>query len=1145
MTDQASDEKAIFFAAIEHPPGLARDAFVSDACSGLPELLNRVKKLLAVHDNGVGPLDSPPGGLEDCATLNQAAPAHVGMQIGRYKLLEQVGEGGMGVVYVAEQTEPVRRRVALKIIKPGMDTRQVIARFEAERQALAMMDHLNIARVLDAATTDAGRPYFVMELVRGLPITEYCDKARLSPRQRLGLFVEVCQAVQHAHQKGIIHRDLKPSNVMVTTSDGRPIVKVIDFGVAKAVGQQLTERTVYTALTQLVGTPLYMSPEQAELTSNDVDTRSDIYSLGVLLYELLTGQTPFDKETLAKVGLDEMRRIIREDEPLRPSRRFSTLNAQASSTISQHRSLDERQLSRVLRGELDWIVMKSLEKDRSRRYESASALAADIQRYLSDEPVLACPPTAMYRFQKFARKHKPALFTAASIAISLILGTTVSAWQAARATQAEAQATANEQKANANAAQAQEEAEEAATQRDEAQRQRDEAKALNDKLSATQTELRSTLYAAQMNLAHNAWETNSGGAERVQQLLNLHRPKPGETDLRGFEWHYLSRLSHAETLTFRGHSSSVMSVAFSPDGKRLVSAGGFLSKIWDAQTGKEFVDLKPAGLIPSPGIQTITFSPNGKLVAGVSGSSWIMVWDAQTGLPRRTISVGGLSFSGGGDEKRVAFSPDSERLVSGTYEGLVKVWNAETGEELVSIMGHTGAVRSVAFSPDGSRVVSAAGNNTVKMWDAVSGQELLSLKGSSAKFSPDGKSLVGRFGGKTRVWDAQTGNEIISFDGWLVVFSPDGKRLVGADAMTVKVWDAETGREVHRFNGHTEMIISMAISPDGKRIASASSDQTVKLWDLESIKKPFQLQAAGAEIYCMAVSPDGKRVAGGLANKTVKLWDIQTGQELMALQGHSDSINCVAFSPDGQRLASGSGIASEPDQPPGQVMMWDAQSGQELLSQKAGGRCVAFSADGNRLASGAWDGTVTIWDVRTGDVQIKFKVHTGGVDSVAFSPDGRRLASGCFHYFGRGERGGHLKVSDAHTGEQLWVHASTGSFSKFTSVAFSPDGKRLSTASWDKTLKVWDAETGQELRTLQGHTARAQAVTYSPDGRRLVSTAQDNSIKVWDPESGQELLTLKADSAGVAFSSNGQRLYSASPEGTVSIYDATPLPESP
>jgi serine/threonine protein kinase len=312
--------------------------------------------------------------------------------IGPYKLMELVGEGGMGSVYVAEQSVPVKRRVALKVIKPGMDTREVVARFEAERQALALMDHPNIAKVLDAGATEQGRPYFVMELVRGLPVTDYCDRAKLPADRRLRLFAQICRAVQHAHQKGVIHRDLKPTNVLVTLHDGEPVPKVIDFGIAKAVGGRLTDKTVYTRLAQFVGTPMYVSPEQAELSGLDVDTRSDVYSLGVLLYELLTGTTPFDAETFRTVGLDAVRRIIREVEPPRPSARVSTLDAAARSTVSARRGLDDRQLGRLLRGDLDWVVMKALEKDRNRRYESAGAFAADIERYLADEPVEARPP---------------------------------------------------------------------------------------------------------------------------------------------------------------------------------------------------------------------------------------------------------------------------------------------------------------------------------------------------------------------------------------------------------------------------------------------------------------------------------------------------------------------------------------------------------------------------------------------------------------------------------------------------------------------------------------------------------------------------------------------------------------------------------
>ena len=430
MSQQQLDEEAIFQAA-RRIPADSRSNYLEHACGNDAQLRSRVEHLIDVYQQDQGFLEPV---CDFDLTLDMPTVAEKrDTQLGPYKLREQIGEGGFGVVYVAQQSKPVQRKVALKIIKPGMDTKDVIARFEAERQALALMDHPNVAKVLDAGATDTGRPYFVMELVKGIPITDFCDRHKLSTDERLKLFADVCRAVQHAHQKGIIHRDLKPSNVMVTLHDDKPVVKVIDFGISKALSQQLTENSIYTAYDQMIGTPLYMSPEQAQLSGLDVDTRSDVYSLGVLLYELLTGTTPFDKETLKNAGLDEIRRIIREDEPPRPSARVSTLHAEALSTVSDRRKIDPRKLGQSYRGELDWVVMKALEKDRNRRYESASAFAADVERYLADEPVQACPPSVWYRFRKFARRNNAVLITTVLVAASLLIGAGASAWQWRRA----------------------------------------------------------------------------------------------------------------------------------------------------------------------------------------------------------------------------------------------------------------------------------------------------------------------------------------------------------------------------------------------------------------------------------------------------------------------------------------------------------------------------------------------------------------------------------------------------------------------------------------------------------------------------------------------------------------------------------------
>ena len=508
-----------------------------------------------------------------------------GDRIGRYKLLQQIGEGGCGVVYLAEQEQPVRRRVALKVIKLGMDTKQVIARFEAERQALALMDHPNIAKVLDAGATEAGRPFFVMELVRGIRITDYCDQNHLATAERLDLFIQVCKAIQHAHQKGIIHRDIKPSNILVTLHDGVPVPKVIDFGIAKATDQRLTDKTLFTAFEQFMGTPAYMSPEQAEMSGLDIDTRSDIYALGVLLYELLTGKTPFDPKELLSGGLDELRRTIREKEPQRPSTRLSTMLDADLTSVAKHRGAEAPKLIHLVRGDLDWIVMKALEKDRTRRYETANGMAMDIQRHLKNEPVVARPPSKLYRFQKLVRRNKVAFAGASAVAAALVLGLGLSTWLFIQEKDARRRAVAAEQTQSHLRQQAEAEAHRA----DQESR----------RASAKELEARRILYAADMNLAQEGLRMNNVG--RARALLERHRPQPGEPDLRGWEWRYLWRRCQSDAVyELTRHNDRVFSLSFSADGRWLgIGHIDGLVQVWDVARHKLLTNLQTNGQFAS------------------------------------------------------------------------------------------------------------------------------------------------------------------------------------------------------------------------------------------------------------------------------------------------------------------------------------------------------------------------------------------------------------------------------------------------------------------------------------------------------------------------------------------------------------------
>ncbi|MBL7184949.1 MAG: serine/threonine protein kinase [Phycisphaerae bacterium] len=1087
MINSSKSEEEIYHAALEEPPD-RRSGYVRAACGDDLELLERVESLLKIREDGNNFLESPL--FADQPLMSTPPEEKPGDTIDKYRLLEKIGEGGMAVVYMAEQERPMRRKVALKIIKLGMDTKSVIARFEAERQALAMMDHPNIAKVLDAGATETGRPYFVMDIVPGLPITEYCDKNRLSIKERLRLFILTCNSIQHAHQKGIIHRDIKPSNIIVTMHDGEPVPKVIDFGIAKATSQRLTEKTLFTRHGQIIGTPAYMSPEQAELSDWDVDTRTDIYSLGILLYELLTGTTPFGEEQLREAGYLQMQRIICEEEPTKPSTKLSTLGEALTDVAKWHSSSPEL-MPKLVRGDLDWIVMKTLEKDRTRRYDTASALAADVHRHLNSEPVEAAAPSISYKLRKFARRHRVFVVAGLFVVAALMVVAVVSAMYA-REVSIHARESEN-----------------------------------------ARQEITGLLAGSYVDRAQALCEQGEVGRGMLWLADSLKTAPEGSSNLgRAIRtslaaWH---RQLHSLTTVVQ-YPDPITAVTFNSDGSRiLVVCQDGTARLCDSVTGKAISRPLNHGSL----IWDAAISPDGTRIATWGTDRLVRLWEAST-MEQVAEPIQHQECW------RIVFSLDNARLITAGRDGF-RFWDAGTGKSLGKAFRYESeGVRAITCCADGVRAVIKVAQGKHQMFDVDRGEPIgppvKHVNLGTVVISPDGMRFATCDGeGLIRVWEAATGGEALDpivHGGGIsaLAFSPDGSRIVsGGLTRMALLWDAATGEPIGAPMRQRNTVRAVAFSPDGTRAVTGNQDGVVRIWDLIKRKYVGEPVRHQDELVAAAYGPEGLRILTE-TDGVVQVRDAATGKPIGKPFSHPGKIWRIAFSPDGSRLLTRKKGSAD------FIRLWDVETGEQVGRpfNKSPTR-MTFSPDGSRILAGGHDAVARVWDAATLKCLGEFHQHRSSVFAVDFSPDGSQFLTGSFD--------GTTQLWDSATLEPIGkplVHQS-----EVKDVAFSPDGTKILIGFADGTVRLRDLKTLKPIGTPLQHLKIVCAVAFSLDGSQLLACSIDQTARLWDAATLKPIgPPLEHDCwwpTLASFSPDGSEILLADPHGTAEIWQAPPGP---